>query len=668
VHRLRVRCQRFVGFRTIRRTCPLEEFGDIDATQAPASHRCQIGPGGIWLSVFAHDRLAENGLAGDRARRSRRSHRVARAVATLTLSAFTLPALLILVAANRAQAADFAGYVKSTALNVRAEPGAKSSIAGILLKFDPVTVTGERNVGQTRWYSITASGGYVAGWVAARFIARGEAPASTQEADIDYGAHETPTLMRGQFKYVGVSVCADCHTESTGDFDKGAVQVWQGHFHAQAHKTLQRDYTQEIASRTRGVEDPANDWRCVKCHQAAFGAGPEQTASSYRAEEGVTCEVCHGPGSAYAEEDHGPEIANREAMGFRVLRNLSDRREVCTSCHNNASPTFIGFDLREFSRKIAHWVDEDDAAYYAEYDIEAERRADRVAETEKTPTTSTAAKKAAKAAAVTAAASATAAAAAEAAKSDADATKAASEAAANAASLKADEARASADAAKATTAKAAAAEREAAERKQAKAAANAEAAEDEAARKAAQARADTEAAAKAEEARQRKAAVKAAAEAKSKAAAEAAAATAAAAVAKPSPAADPLAHYLEDVDDVIRMNTNGKKYKKVKFPHRKHATGLFYSEMTCQTCHHTQEDDDSPVACNECHDIDGDADEEKTKKRYVHAKGLDFPKEPDQEQVSCVSCHKAMNALLADGEREGEKAPVKCTKCHARNK
>ena len=113
----------------------------------------------------------------------------------------------------------------------------------------------------------------------------------------------------------------------------------------------------------------------MKCHQAAYGAGPEQTASSYRPEEGVGCEGCHGPGSAYAEEDHGPDVPNREAMGFRVLRNLSDRREVCTSCHNRASPTFIGFDLREFSRKIAHWVDEEDAAYYAEYDKEAARRA-----------------------------------------------------------------------------------------------------------------------------------------------------------------------------------------------------------------------------------------------------------------------------------------------------
>ncbi len=398
-----------------------------------------------------------------------------RLVAVLALSALVFPAFV-------ASAAEFSGYVKPTALNVREDAGAKSAIAGILLKYDPVTVPGEVKIGRTRWYSIKASGGYVTGWVAARFIARGEAPAGMQEAEIDYGAQETPTLLRGDFKYVGVRICADCHTESTGSFDKGAVPVWENHFHSQAHKTLQRDYTKQIASRTRGVEDPEYDWRCLKCHQAAFGAGPEQTASTYRAEEGVGCEVCHGPGSMYADEDHGPDVANREAMGFRVLRNLSDRRAVCTSCHNKASPTYIGFDLREFSRKIAHWVDRPDADYYAEYGQEAKRRVERAT---MTPAPDSGAAEARAAAAANQAA-------AEAARADAAAAEAATKAAAEAAAKKADaDARASANAA------------EAAEAAEAAAAAKAEAAAEAAEAKAAQAKADAAAAraAKAEEAR-----------------------------------------------------------------------------------------------------------------------------------------------------------------------
>ncbi|MFP6684504.1 MAG: SH3 domain-containing protein, partial [Polyangiaceae bacterium] len=396
------------------------------------------------LSVFDRDRLERNGWRADRVEPSgpTPSGRFPARPSAKMIAALALSVLLFPILASIASATDFSGYVKPTALNVREEPGAKSSIAGILLKYDPVTVTGERRVGRTRWYSIKASGGYVTGWVAARFIARGEAPASTRDTNIDYGAHETPTLMRGDFKYVGVSVCADCHTDSTGDFPQGAVPVWQSHFHSQAHKTLKRDYTKQIAQRTRGVDDPATDWRCVKCHQSAFGAGPEQTASSYRPEEGVGCEVCHGPGSVYAEEDHGPEVPNREAMGFRVLRDLSDRREVCTSCHNQASPTFIGFDLREFSRKIAHWVDKDDAAYYAEYGKEATRRADRMTATTESSASGVTTAGAATGAAATKADHAAKQAAAEAARADAAAARAASQAAANAAAMKADQARA----------------------------------------------------------------------------------------------------------------------------------------------------------------------------------------------------------------------------------
>lgn len=266
-----------------------------------------------WTGQNRDARHRAGNLEFSRASRTDRSVKIARIVATLALAALVFPTLISSVA----NAEDFAGYVKSTALNVREEPGSKSAIAGILLKYDPVTVTGERNVGDTRWFSIEASGGYVKGWVAARFVSRGEAPPSSAEAPIDYGSHETPTLMRGSFQYVGVRVCAECHDQSTGDFDKGAVPVWQSHFHSQAQKTLERDYTQQIAKRTRGVEDPATDWRCVKCHQAAFGADPEQIAPTYRPEEGVGCEVCHGPGSAYANEDHGPDVADRGAMGDR---------------------------------------------------------------------------------------------------------------------------------------------------------------------------------------------------------------------------------------------------------------------------------------------------------------------------------------------------------------
>ena len=126
--------------------------------------------------------------------------------------------------------------------------------------------------------------------------------------------------------------------------------------------------------------------------------------------------------------------------------------------------------------------------------------------------------------------------------------------------------------------------------------------------------------------------------------------------------------YLEDVDDVIVLNSDGDKYLEVQFPHLAHASKQYLPDGRCNDCHHTQEGDEAPEACNSCHDVGGDADEEKKKKRAVHDKNKGFPRADGQEQTSCVGCHKSMNALLDAGQRSGEKAPTKCTTCHKRKR
>jgi hypothetical protein len=558
-------------------------------------------------------------------------------------------------APSAAQDGGFEAYVATTALNLRAGPGTKTNIVGILLKYDRITVLEQTRIGRATWYSIEASGGYTNGWVNARYVEFGQAPAGIfPEGPVDYGKPETPTLIKGAFKYQGASACRECHLESTGSFHLGASRVWEHHVHSSAYKTLKREYTKEIARRTRGIDDPLGDWRCVKCHTTAYGADQSQLASTYSNEEGVTCEVCHGPSSGYANEDHGPKAANREAMGFHILKDLPERRKLCTSCHNPASPTYVPFNLREFSRDIAHWVDPGDPAYYADARAEAARRD---AEVER----------------------------ARQAKAEKEV-----------AERKQREAEAAAAAATAAAAAQSAAEREAAEQKQAAeeeaekkrlAALSAKQKEEEAARAAEAARAEAaaeaaEAAAEAkrmeEQERQAAEAAKQKAEAdlaqqkaeesdrarKAEAARKKAEDEARAAAAKSTG----IERYLEDVDDVVILNTDGVKYNSVEFAHLAHASNQYMPDGECQTCHHTQEGDESPEACSECHEIGGDADEEKKKTRSVHQKNLKFPKPEDQEQVSCVGCHKSQNQLLEMGKRTGEKAPTKCTLCHTRKR
>lgn len=552
------------------------------------------------------------------------------------------------------------GYVDTTALNLRVGAGTKSAIVGILLKYDTVTVLGRKKVGSSTWYEIEASGGYTNGFVSARYIQFGSVPpGAVEEENLDYGAEETPTLVRGAFKYVGPRACAECHEDSTGEFPKGASTVWNHTVHSAAFKTLSKDYTIEIAKRKRNIDDPVNDWRCIKCHTTAFGADESQLTAGYSNEDGVSCEVCHGPGSAYADADHGPDNANRGDLGFRILTNLTERREVCTSCHNAASPTYKPFNLREFSRTIAHWVDPGDSFYYEDAVAEAGARQKRVeiSRAERATAIAAANDNSAELEAKRKAEEAKAAAAAKKRDEERKAREAAAAQAGEAEKARLAKEQAAADAAAAAEAAEAAARKKADEASQAKAqaaaqkkleAAERKAREDE--RKAAEAALAAQAAA---EGAERKAA--AAARKKSEDEARAAAKN-----------ATGVESYLEDVDDVITMNTNGKKYLSVEFPHLAHASKQYLPNGNCNDCHHTQEGEESPEACSSCHDIGGDADEDTAKKRFAHTKNKGFPRTGDQEETSCVGCHKSQNSLLEAGKREGEKAPTKCTTCHKR--
>ncbi|MFT5443088.1 MAG: hypothetical protein ACI8W3_002133 [Myxococcota bacterium] len=552
------------------------------------------------------------------------------------------------------------GYVDTTALNLRADAGTKSAIVGIMLKYDTVTVLGRKKVGGSTWYEIEASGGYTNGFVSARYVQFGSVPEGARETEpLDYGAKETPTLMRGDFMYVGPRACAECHTDSTGEFPDGASTVWSHTVHSSAYKTLSKDYTIEIAKRKRDIDDPINDWRCVKCHVTAFGAEPSQLGPNYSHNDGVSCEVCHGPGGSYADEDHGPSNLNREALGFRILTDLTERREVCTSCHNAASPTYKPFNLREFSRSIAHWVDPGDQSYYKDAISEATRRQTRVESN-----------RAERALALAATAS-----------TEAD-EAADAKAAADAANKEAKRAKERTER-EAASAKANADERARLDKEQANADAAAEAEAQAEAAAAAAAKADRAENARAAAQKKLAAEERAARDAERKAAEAALASEAAAAAGKERTAAAArkkfeeqarqkastatgVESFLEDVDDVISLNTNGDKYLAVDFPHLAHASKQYLPDGNCSDCHHTQEGDDAPEACSTCHDIGGDADEEKKKTRSVHSKNQGFPRTGDQEQTSCVGCHKSMNALLEAGKRDGEAAPTKCTACHKR--
>ncbi|MCK4993004.1 MAG: hypothetical protein KAS29_21045 [Bacteroidales bacterium] len=140
------------------------------------------------------------------------------------------------------------------------------------------------------------------------------------------------TVLTAQnFKYIGASKCKMCHNKP----DKGEqYNIWAAGPHAKAMESLSAE--------------EAKDPKCLKCH-STVGHIDASLVASIKVEEGVSCESCHGPGSAYK----GASIMKSQELSL-AKGLILPAEAVCVTCHNEESPDFKGFDYAEYSAKIAH--------------------------------------------------------------------------------------------------------------------------------------------------------------------------------------------------------------------------------------------------------------------------------------------------------------------------
>lgn len=156
-------------------------------------------------------------------------------------------------------------------------------------------------------------------------------------------------LAQSKAKYVGAKACMPCHmTPKSG----AAYKIWQGTAHAKAFATLATPEAKEIAKK-KGIADPQKDEKCMKCHDTAFGVAKAQLAPTFKAGEGVGCEVCHGPGSDYKALQVMRDIDAGKIKGETVGLVMGTEKD-CVKCHNSESPTFKEFKFAEAFKKIAH--------------------------------------------------------------------------------------------------------------------------------------------------------------------------------------------------------------------------------------------------------------------------------------------------------------------------
>jgi predicted CXXCH cytochrome family protein len=133
--------------------------------------------------------------------------------------------------------------------------------------------------------------------------------------------------------YAGSESCAQCH--------ENIHTEWQTTRHAQAFSApiFQRDWT-----------ETGSQVSCLECHTTGY-----DTETGNYAEEGVTCEACHGPFQPNHPEAPMPIIPNADLCGGCHKTTTDEWRASthgqegiqCQSCHNPHSQTPMANSVTE---------------------------------------------------------------------------------------------------------------------------------------------------------------------------------------------------------------------------------------------------------------------------------------------------------------------------------
>jgi uncharacterized paraquat-inducible protein A len=149
-------------------------------------------------------------------------------------------------------------------------------------------------------------------------------------------------LLSQTFSYVGATKCAICHkTEKQGQ----QYPIWQNSQHSKSAAAPGSAEGAKVAQ-AAGVQNPADSPQCLKCHAPLYEKAPELKA------EGVTCEVCHGPGSEYKKLNIMKDKALAAKNGLVLYESPDAIKKHCLGCHENAHGK--SFDFAAALDKIKH--------------------------------------------------------------------------------------------------------------------------------------------------------------------------------------------------------------------------------------------------------------------------------------------------------------------------
>jgi len=168
----------------------------------------------------------------------------------------------------------------------------------------------------------------------------------------DSPANRQPPTANEPGRYLGAASCSSsgCHG-STEPLD--ATKVLQNEYytwlnsdrHAQAYNVLFNERSARIAKNMRLRKRAYEEDACLDCHTSNIPA--QQIVGAIDLEDGVQCEVCHGPASGWRAEhtEEGWTHEQSVARGMIDLRDLPVRAHNCHRCHLGSEQKEVDHEL-----------------------------------------------------------------------------------------------------------------------------------------------------------------------------------------------------------------------------------------------------------------------------------------------------------------------------------
>ena len=153
-------------------------------------------------------------------------------------------------------------------------------------------------------------------------------------------------------KYIGPGSCAatSCHGSVK---PVAGSRILQNEYstwilqdkHSRAYQALTGDVGERMVRILKLGAKAEEAPKCLACH--ALYTTPEQRGRPFEISEGVSCESCHGPASAWLGPHTTRDWPHEKslAFGMRDTRNVIHRGELCLECHLGTKEKFVDHEM-----------------------------------------------------------------------------------------------------------------------------------------------------------------------------------------------------------------------------------------------------------------------------------------------------------------------------------